>query len=95
MSNLAGKPPLGQKTGNPKSTAAGKAHMAKVAQRPCVICGAWPVTVHHCISGRFGQRKASDFDTIPLCHFHHQGDDGIHTSKRAWEAKYGLDTDYL
>ena len=95
MPDLAGRGPLGAKRGNPKSTAAGKAHMAKVAQRPCVICGAWPVSVHHCISGRFGQRKASDFDTIPLCHFHHQGADGIHTSKRAWEAKYGLDTDYL
>lgn len=95
MADLAGRPPLGQKTGNPKPSAAGKAHMAEVAQRGCAICGARPVSVHHCISGRFGQRKASDFDTIALCHFHHQGADGIHTSKRAWEAKYGLDTDYL
>ena len=69
--------------------------MAKVAQLPCIICGAWPVTVHHCISGRFSQRKASDFETVPLCHHHHQGADGIHTNKTAWEAKYGPDTGFL
>lgn len=69
--------------------------MARVAQLACVICGARPVEVHHVISGRYGQRKASDLDTIPLCYLHHRGAEGIHTSKRAWEAAHGLDTDYL
>ena len=95
MTDLANRGPLGQKTGNPRKSSAGKAHMAEVAQRGCEICGATPVEVHHCISGRFGQRKASDFDTIALCWNHHRGPDGIHTSKRAWEAQYGLDTHYL
>lgn len=95
MGDLAGRGALGQKTGKPKRSANGKAHMAQVARLPCVICAAWPVTVHHCISGRFGQSKASDFDTIPLCHNHHQGREGIHTSKRAWEALHGPDTNYL
>jgi hypothetical protein len=53
--------------------------------------------VHHCIHGRFAQRKASDLDTIPLCADHH--DPGIpgslHHSPDAWKARFGLDTDYL
>lgn len=84
--------PLGLKAPKP---AKDQAHMARVAELPCVCCGARPVEVHHCISGRYGQRKASDRETIPLCFAHHRGPEGIHTSKRAWEALYGLDTDYL
>jgi hypothetical protein len=95
MTDLAKRGPLGQKTGNPKKTPAGKAHMAKVAKFPCVICGARPVEVHHVISGRYSQRKASDLDTIPLCWNHHQGPEGIHTDKALWEAKHGPDTGYL
>jgi hypothetical protein len=94
MPDLAGRGPLGLKPAKPFK-AHGKTHMARVAQLPCVICQARPVTVHHCISGRYGQRKASDMDTIPLCHNHHQGAEGIHTSKRAWEAQHGPDTGYL
>lgn len=86
--------PLGQKI-RPPSKAEGRAHMAKVAACPCVICNYWPVEVHHCISERFSQRKAWDTETISLCFDHHRGPDGIHADKAAWEAKYGLDRDYL
>jgi hypothetical protein len=87
--------PLGQKPPKPVRGSKGKAHMAKVARLPCVICGAWPVEVHHVISGRYGRGKASDLDTIPLCYAHHRGPEGIHASKRAWEARHGMDYDYL
>ncbi len=79
----------------PPSKAQGKRHMEAVAKLPCVICGTRPVHVHHVISGRYSQRKAWDTQVIPLCWNHHQGPDGIHTDKRAWEERYGLDTDYL
>ena len=96
MSNLAQRPPLGQKSPKPdRGTSAGKAHMARVAGLGCILCGYSAASVHHCISGRYGSRKASDFDTIPLCHLHHQGADGIHTDKARWEAMWGPDTDYL
>jgi hypothetical protein len=85
---------LGLKAPKP-SKAAGKAHMARVAQLSCVICGNPEVTVHHCISDRFSQRKVSDFETIPLCHLHHQGAEGIHADKAAWEALHGKDHEYL
>lgn len=94
--NLAGKPPLGQKAPKQaRGTKAARDHMARVAALPCVCCGFHPVEVHHCISDRFGQRKASDIETIPLCYEHHRGASGIHASKSAWEAVYGKDYDYL
>lgn len=79
-----------------KGTEAGRKHMARVAQLPCVCCGAHPVEVHHVISGRFSQRRASDLETIPLCPQHHRiGPDAIHENKALWEDTYGPDTDYL
>ena len=73
----------------------GREHMARVAQLPCVICRAWPVEVHHVISDRYSQRKASDFEVIPLCFAHHRGPEGIHAGKSSWEDRYGKDYDYL
>lgn len=92
MSKVPSRGPIGQKRGKPKSN---PAYMAKVAELPCCICGARPVEVHHCISGRFSQAKESDLDTIPLCVNHHRGPDGIHTSKRIWEALNGPDTGFI
>ena len=75
---------------------AGLEHMARVAQLPCVICGAWPVHVHHCFHGRYGARKASDFDTIPLCPRDHlDGPEAIHRDKSGWMARNGPDYSYL
>ena len=91
-------PQVSAKTKSRKASADGKAgafRMGQVAQCPCVICGAWPVEVHHTICGRFGSRKSSDFSTIPLCWACHQGPDGIHASKERWVERNGLDTDYL
>lgn len=96
MSNLANRPPLGQRAPKPiRGTDAAKAHMRAVAGLGCVLCGSMVVEVHHCISGRYGSRKVSDFDTIPLCLNHHRGPDGIHTDKASWESLWGFDTDYL
>ena len=58
------------------------------------------VDVHHPIGCEWrgmGQ-KASDFETIPLCHEgHHQfGRNAIHQmGKRPWEAKYGSQRELL
>jgi hypothetical protein len=96
VGDLAGRGPLGLKQPKSKRGAkSGKDHMARVAALPCVLCGYWPVEVHHCISGRYSQHKAPDTHTIPLCFNHHRGAEGIHTSKAAWEALNGPDTDFL
>lgn len=98
MTDLAGRGALGLKGAKPvNGTKAGRAHMALVKDLPCVICQAPPPSdAHHVFSGRFGQAKASDFETIPLCKRHHQhGPEAIHQNKRAWEAAHGPDYGFL
>lgn len=48
----------------------GLAHMAEVAQLPCMVCGAWPVEVHHMPDPR------SDMRVLPLCRPHHKREYG-------------------
>jgi len=80
----------------PAEKRAGKAHMARVAQLPCVITGLKPVEVHHCFCGRFSGRKANDFQVIPLYILKHRiGPEAIHNNKRAWERANGMDYEYL
>lgn len=59
-------------------SAAGKRHMARVAQLPCAICGARPVEVHHIREGQGAAQRAQDGLTVPLCTDHHRGGEGIH-----------------
>lgn len=92
IGDLAGRGPIGMKSPAAKRN---PAHMARVADLPCVCCGARPVEVHHVICGRYSQRRAPDEATIPLCPAHHRGPEGIHADKRAWVAIWGADTDYL
>lgn len=78
-------------------TAAGMRHMRRVKQLPCVICGrSGPSEAHHVFCGRYGQRKASDFETIPLClSCHRIGPHAIHNAKETWERINGPDYEYL
>ena len=72
-------------------------HMKKVKMLHCVICAAPPPSdAHHCLSGRYGTRKASDFEVISLCRACHlDGPNAIHRNKRAWEERNGPDHSYL
>lgn len=82
------------------------ARLAAVAALPCCICNEWrleqrsPTTVHHCIMGRGGNRRAPDCMTIPLCDGHHQGrfdasKIAIHRQPKAWREAFGPDTDWI
>ena len=96
--NLTGRGPLGLKQPKPeRGTAKARAHMARVKQLPCVICGKpGPSDVHHVICDRYGTSRASDFDTIPLCKLCHQdGLMAIHNNKRAWVERNGPDHGFL
>lgn len=69
----------------------GRDYMGLVAQMPCAICGRWPVEVHHRRTGVGAGRRASDFETIPLCTEHHRGNAGLHgMGRRAWERAHGI-----
>ena len=91
------KPPLGLKAPKPeRGTAKGKAHMAAVSALPCVVClRRGPSEVHHVFHGRFGQSKASDMETIPLCFDCHRGPDGIHARKMLWADRNGFDYEFM
>ena len=97
------KAPLRKVSAKRKAHRASKAgkdgieYMSKVKMLPCAICGAPPPNdAHHVIHDRYSSRKASDFDTIPLCKAHHQnGPDAIHNGKETWREKYGPDHSYI
>jgi len=78
-----------------------KAHMGRVADVGCIVC--WeqlaqyvPAMVHHIRDGAGLSQRSSDWLTLPLCHNHHQGYDGIHSiGTRAWEGRYGTELSLL
>lgn len=106
MSNLARKPPLGLKDKSKKQK--DPRYLDEIRQRKCIVCQTHgeiqmsPTTAHHVIHDRYGTRKRSDRDTIPLCSDHHQGlfNNGngkiaIHKNPKKWRDLYGPDWSYL
>ena len=71
-------------------------HMSKVAALGCILChrlgyGITPALVHHIRTGIGMGKRASDFDTLPLCPEHHQGMTGIHgMGRKAFERHHGV-----
>ena len=70
-------------------------HMSKVASLGCLVCQR-PANVHHIrpIGLGIGMRS-SHYQTIPLCHDHHQGQFSIHNCKEQFEARYGTEAELL
>ncbi len=62
-------------------SAAGKRHLARVHEIPCVICGDMPVEAHHAREGQGMSQKGHDFLTAALCAECHRGPLGIHGDK--------------
>lgn len=63
-----------------------KAHIGRVKELPCALCGAsGPSDAHHILEGRTPGRKSPDMLVIPLCKDCHQGShNGIHGQRRMW-----------
>jgi len=77
-------------------TAKERLHLARVACRNMGY-GATPAEIHHIRTGQ-GLKRASHFETIPLCHTHHRtGGYGVafHAGKEAFEANYGTEFELL
>ena len=69
----------------------GREYMGKVAQLPCAICGVYGVHVHHIRTGIGMGRRASNFDTLPLCPEHNQGMTGVHgCGRKAFEKLHNV-----
>lgn len=74
-------------------TKAQRARWSRIADFGCIICAS-PACIHHAHTGS-GGRKNHDI-VLPLCHFHHQGAQGIHTlGRKAWQKKYGTEQELL
>lgn len=75
-------------------TAAETAHLNAVAALGCIICDRMgysdtPAEIHHIRTGQGAARRASHFDTIPLCPEHHRGNSGLHgLGRKAFERHY-------
>ena len=84
------------------ATKAERNHMGAVAALGCVVCrnlgfGETPAEVHHVGNGTLG-KKASNFETIPLCEVHHRnGGHGVavHAGRKTFEARYGTERELL
>lgn len=64
-----------------------KAHILRVKELPCAVCGApGPSDAHHILEGRTPGRKAPDLLVVPLCKSCHQDNhNGIHGQRRMWD----------
>lgn len=79
-----------------------KKWLEKVVGLGCIVCrtklGIYdsPACAHHIRTGQGMSQRASHYEAIPLCHRHHQGEDGIHRlGTRTWQAHYGSETELL
>lgn len=74
-----------------------KDRFTRLTRLGCIVCREVhglhvPANIHHLtgIKYRATGKRAGDENSIPLCHFHHQGAHGIHhIGMRAWESRFG------
>lgn len=72
-------------------------YLDAVAALGCCVCGQ-EAAIHHIRAGEGAGQRASDYRSIPLCHYHHQtGKHGaaIHAGKERWEQSHGTEIDKL
>lgn len=70
-----------------------KKHLDAVASLPCVVCGAVPVELHHCVNNT--KRHRDHYRVIPLCKSHHTGVFSIHMARKSFRAQFGHEDDLL
>lgn len=77
-------------------TISAKRHLSRVAELPCVVCGAQPVEVHHILEGRTPGRRSPDWLAIPCCLDCHRGSkNGIHGEGNMWRVMRKTEHDCL
>ena len=77
------------------ATKAEREHLSKVASLGCLVCQR-PANVHHIRPVGLGiGMRSGHYQTIPLCHDHHQGQFSIHNCKEQFEAMYGTEEELL
>jgi hypothetical protein len=70
-----------QSKNKPKPTAAEAAHIARIAELPCIVCDApGPSEVHEPEQGLW-------FASMPLCYACHRGPEGWHGTRLRWKLR--------
>lgn len=80
----------------PRKTAEECRHFVRVAQMPCLVCGARPVQIHHVTASIHGGRiSRSHSRVVPLCFAHHKVEGGLDSvenlSHGGFYTKHGID----
>ena len=81
-------------------TLAEKKHMRAVAELGCIACRklgyhGTPAELHHIKKGVMGKR-ASNFEVIPLCPYHHRNSNESYHQNPLWfTEKFGTQTELL
>ena len=71
-------------------------YLSRVAELGCYVCKligyeGTPAEIHHMRSGVGKGQRASHYDVLPLCPYHHRGNEGIHgLGRKAFERKFGM-----
>lgn len=82
--------PAKHKKRKPKNIVRDEEYLTFIRKQPCIVCNCIHVVPHHeSISGRGTGIKASDLETIPLCHFCHN--ERHSTGKHTFSKKYGIE----
>ena len=63
--------------GKPPMTAIQRKYVRKLAELPCVVCGAHGVEIHEFKQGAW-------FSSVPVCPECHRGQDGWHHTRQRW-----------
>jgi hypothetical protein len=84
-------------------TKAEREYMNSVAQLGCIVCSNMgymdtPAELHHIRTGQGMSQRASNYDVIPLCPFHHRSGghgNAVHAGQKTWEANHGTELELL
>jgi len=74
-----------------------KKHLSNLADLGCILCAVQgnpgtPAEIHHPRKGTGMSMKASHFDAIPLCVYHHRSSEGLHgLGTKGFKRVYSLD----
>jgi hypothetical protein len=77
-------------------TKAEREYLSRVADLGCILCKhlgyeGTPAEIHHIRTGTGAGRRASHYDTLPLCPEHHRGQTGLHgLGTKGFAKKYQL-----
>lgn len=79
------------------TTSAERMHLGRLAALGCILCHrngypGTPAEIHHPRTGTGAGRKASHYDAIPLCPYHHRSsNEALHAmGRKAWERHHGV-----